>query len=130
MKITMTYPGNPVPFSRPRFNGKQSFNDPKYAQYKRSLSAFINREYGYFAWDIPKAGDKKRSKYLAANRYHLTVRAFRDENRGDVDNFLKTVQDALQDAGVIADDSQIDSIKAEKFIDKENPRIEFELETR
>lgn len=130
MKISFTYPGNPVPFSRPRFNGKHGYNDPKYSQYKRSLSRAINAAYGYITWGIPPAGDKNRSKYLAANRYHLTVRAYRSENRGDVDNFVKTVQDALQDAGVIADDCQIDSISAEKFLDKANPRIEFELEKR
>jgi len=63
----------------------------------------------------PQRGDKRPPPGLEAF------------NRGDIDNFIKTVQDALQDAGVVADDAQIDSVSGVKLIDKNNPRIEIEL---
>ncbi len=75
----------------------------------------------------PAAGSKERSDYLANNRYALIVKVYRSVNRGDLDNYVKTVLDAMQDAGLFADDSQIDRITGEKFIDRENPRIVFTL---
>lgn len=48
----------------------------------------------------------------------------------DLATAIKAVQDALQDSGVLADDSQIDSVSGGKFIDKQNPRLQFHLELK
>jgi Holliday junction resolvase RusA-like endonuclease len=128
MQFAFTFPGEPVPFQRPRFNGKFVFNDKRYSNYKSNFSAAIKH---YFENDIkpsPKTGTKERALFLNQNRYRLKVKAYRSANRGDIDNFIKTVQDALQDSGLIADDAQIDKVVGTKFIDKINPRIEFILE--
>ena len=130
MIIEFTFGGEPVPAMRPRVAGRRAYTPPKYKKYKEALANAIKKEYGYFSWDIPEPNSKERTKYLANNRYILSVNVYRRTNRGDADNFLKSVQDALQDSGVIADDSQIDRATVEKFIDKENPRIELILEKR
>lgn len=47
--------------------------------------------------------------------------------RSDLDGCLKGILDCLQKAKVIKNDNNCCLIKARKFIDKENPRIEFKL---
>lgn len=49
--------------------------------------------------------------------------------RSDLDNSLKIQLDCLQKTGTIANDNKCVEIHAEKFIDKENPRLEFRIET-
>lgn len=51
---------------------------------------------------------------------------YRPANRGDTDNFVKVILDALN--GVAwADDKQVKRIEAEKFIDRKNPRVELRI---
>ena len=59
--------------------------------------------------------------------YHCRV--FYPSMRTDLDNHCKVVLDAMQKAKVITNDNKCVKIVAEKFIDKENPRIEFKLIT-
>lgn len=127
MQFNLTFHGEPVPFQRPRFNGKFVFNDKRYSNYKAQLAGEIKYQFAQFIQLPPPANTKERSLFLQANRYRLKVKAYRSRNTGDVDNFLKTVQDALQDSGLIFDDSQLDKVIAEKFIDRMMPRIEFTL---
>jgi Holliday junction resolvase RusA-like endonuclease len=47
--------------------------------------------------------------------------------RGDVDGPIKGALDSLEEAGVFADDAQIDRIEVEKFVDPDRPRIEVEV---
>lgn len=49
--------------------------------------------------------------------------------RSDLDGCLKGILDCLQTAKVIKNDNNCCLIRARKFIDKENPRIEFKLVT-
>ena len=49
--------------------------------------------------------------------------------RSDLDGCLKGILDCLQHAKVIKNDNNCCLIKARKFIDKDNPRIEFKLVT-
>lgn len=114
---------------RPRFNGKRAFNDPKYSAYKKGLAAGLNAVAGFFSWDFPAPASKERSKWLQENRYQLAVQVYSSARRGDLSNFIKCIEDALQDAGVIADDVQIDGYLEPTFktIDKANPRVEIQL---
>lgn len=59
--------------------------------------------------------------------YHCKV--FYPSMRTDIDNHCKIVLDAMQKAKVITNDNKCVKIVAEKFIDKDNPRIEFKLVT-
>ncbi len=128
MKFSFTYSGEPVPASRPRFDKRGfAYTDPRYAKYKKDLAYFIRREFKDYLPSFPPKASKERTAYLKNNRYILILRVFRTVNRGDVDNHLKAIQDALQDARLFADDSQIDEARVTKSIDKMNPRIEFKL---
>lgn len=60
----------------------------------------------------------------------VSVRAliYRVRRSGDLDNFLSATGDALQRAGVIKNDSQIESWDgSRKLIDRKNPRVELTL---
>lgn len=54
---------------------------------------------------------------------HLSV--FYPSQRSDLDNSLKVVLDCLQRVKAITNDNKCVKIIAEKYLDKENPRIEF-----
>lgn len=60
---------------------------------------------------------------------HVMALVYRDRNVGDLDNFLHSVGDALQKAGVILNDKQIESWdRSRKLIDRERPRVEVYIE--
>jgi Holliday junction resolvase RusA-like endonuclease len=46
---------------------------------------------------------------------------------GDVDAPMKLTLDSLKEAGVLDDDVRIVEVRARKFIDKLNPRIEMRV---
>ena len=62
-----------------------------------------------------------------ADYFELHVRVFYPSQRSDLDNSLKVVLDCLQRVKAIWNDNRCVKIVAEKFLDKEKPRIEFEL---
>lgn len=63
---------------------------------------------------------------LIRSEVAVTLRVFRAQRSGDLDNKLKVLFDSLQ--GVIyANDSQIVEIHAFRFEDKKNPRVEVEV---
>ncbi|NDV46246.1 RusA family crossover junction endodeoxyribonuclease [Paludibacter sp. 221] len=57
----------------------------------------------------------------------LYIDVFYPSQRSDLDNSLKIVLDCLQKCKAIANDNKVVKIVARKFLDKNNPRIEFEL---
>ena len=78
----------------------------------------------------------EKSFYLQCNHYrnkgikglfelHLSV--YNGSQRPDLDNSFKVVLDCLQSCKAIANDRDCVKIVAEKFVDKKNPRIEFEI---
>lgn len=78
----------------------------------------------------------ERSFYLQCSQYRnrqikglfeLYINVFYDSQRPDLDNCLKVVLDCLQSCGAIKNDRNCVKIVAQKYIDKEKPRIEFEL---
>lgn len=80
--------------------------------------------------------DYEKSFYLQCNEYrnknitglfefHIDV--YYPSNRSDLDNSLKVCLDCLQHCKAIKNDNNCTRIVAQKFIDKEKPRIEFKL---
>lgn len=61
--------------------------------------------------------------------FELKVKVFYQSNRPDLDNSLKIILDCLQMCKVIDNDRYCTKIIAEKFVDKNEPRIELEIIT-
>lgn len=57
----------------------------------------------------------------------IAVDVYRHEKRGDLDNYLKVLLDALQGVAY-RNDSQIIEIRARRFDDKKRPRAEVTIE--
>lgn len=117
------------PCQRPRL-GKygNTHNTSKYHNYKKQLALSLKslginaHNYEYvcirFYYAYPKSTPKK-------NRIDL------EPMRGkyDIDNLIKTFLDALQDSGIISNDSCICGVYAEKiYTTKETGWIEFDFE--
>ena len=80
--------------------------------------------------------DYEKSFHLQCNKYRnvnitglfeIELRVFNESNRADLDNALKIILDCLQKVKAISNDNNCIKILAEKFIDKDKPRIEFRL---
>jgi Holliday junction resolvase RusA-like endonuclease len=78
----------------------------------------------------------EKSFYLQCNQYRgkmisslfeLHLNIFYENQRPDLDNCFKVVLDCLQSCKAIKNDRDCVKIIAEKFIDKLNPRVEFEI---
>lgn len=63
-----------------------------------------------------------------SSRFKLIVDVYFQSDRSDLDNMLKCTLDCLQAVKAIRNDRLCSEIVARKLIDKENPRVEFEIE--
>lgn len=88
---------------------------------------------------------KQKSLKEYEDKFYMQVGAYRNLNisgffefhcrvyypsmRSDIDNALKVILDCLQKTKTIENDNKCVKIIAEKFIDKEKPRIEFKIVT-
>lgn len=61
--------------------------------------------------------------------FEFHCRVFYPSQRSDLDNSLKVILDCLQHTKTINNDNHCVKIVAEKFVDKNNPRIEFKIKT-
>lgn len=59
--------------------------------------------------------------------FEFYVKIFYQSQRQDLDNAMKVILDCLQSCKAIKNDNKCVKIVAEKFLDKSNPRIEFEI---
>jgi Holliday junction resolvase RusA-like endonuclease len=57
--------------------------------------------------------------------FELYLKVFYPSERSDLDNSLKIILDCLQKVKAIRNDNKCVKIIAEKYLDKERPRIEF-----
>ena len=121
---TLTIPLIPMPAPRPRFSKLGTYNPKKYTDHKRAIALLAKRVFKltdkpvklvvFFYMPIPKSWSKK--KRLEAK----SLIPF-----GDIDNFSKSVMDALEGVAY-ENDKQVIELCAKKEYD-ENPRIEIEL---
>jgi Holliday junction resolvase RusA-like endonuclease len=59
--------------------------------------------------------------------FELHLKVFYPSERSDLDNSLKIILDCLQKVKAIRNDNKCVKIVAEKYLDKERPRIEFTI---
>jgi len=74
----------------------------------------------------------KASKYRnlqIKGLFEFYCKVYYPSKRSDLDNSLKVQLDCLQYCKAITNDNNCVKIVAEKFIDKENPRVEFKIVT-
>lgn len=113
--IELTYHGQPIAFQRPRYDSRnhRSFNSTRYSNAKKAMADFIRTNAPGAYFDCP---------------LRLLVNFYRQDRRAvDLDNLVKALCDALQDSGVIKNDSQIEWLWAKRIYDKHNPRTHFVL---
>ena len=77
-----------------------------------------------FLWQVGNIRDSNISV-----PFELYIDVYFPSKKSDLDGCLKCVLDCLQTAKVIKNDNNCCKILARKFIDKENPRIEFKIVT-
>ena len=77
-----------------------------------------------FLWQV---GSMRDANISVPFEFYLDV--YFPSKRSDLDGCLKGILDCLQTAKVIKNDNNCCLIHARKFIDKENPRIEFKIVT-
>lgn len=75
-----------------------------------------------FEWQI-----KKHLKESIDVPFQIWIDVYFQSNRSDLDNAAKVILDCLQTSGVIKNDRLCSVLAMRKHIDKENPRIEFEI---
>lgn len=77
-----------------------------------------------FMWQVGSIRDANISV-----PFEFYIDVFFPSKRSDLDGCFKGVLDCLQKAKVIKNDNNCCLIHARKFIDKENPRVEFTIKT-
>ena len=68
--------------------------------------------------------DKYRNSNITGY-FELYLKVFYSSERSDLDNSLKIILDCLQKVNAIKNDNKCVKIVAEKYLDKERPRVEF-----
>jgi Holliday junction resolvase RusA-like endonuclease len=61
------------------------------------------------------------------DKFSIKILVYFQSNRSDLDNSAKIILDCLQNCKVIENDRLCHDLHMIKYIDKENPRIEFEI---
>ena len=94
--VTLTLPYPPSVNSYWRANGHRRFISAEGRKFKEAVAEYIAAE--------------KIQKFGAAPLEVIMVLRPRDRRKTDIDNRIKAVLDALQDAGVYDDDCQIEKL--------------------
>jgi len=90
----------------------------------------------YKSRDLKEYEERFFWQYVAANRmqietikekFSIEILVYFQSNRSDLDNSAKIILDCLQDCKAIENDRLCHKLMMHKFIDKDNPRIEFEI---
>jgi len=62
-------------------------------------------------------------------KFSIEIHVYFQSNRSDLDNAAKIILDCLQTCGVIENDRLCHRLLMYKFVDKDNPRIDFSIKT-
>lgn len=130
--LSATFDGAPVPYTR--MTQRSMYADPaakRYLDYRNRLAQDIRKRFPTVCHDFKAMRNlpdwKTLRKSLLSEYFFLEVMVYPAQDRGDLSNFFKMVEDALQMAGVIYDDKRIVRIKGSLRIDRECPRVSFTL---
>ena len=66
-------------------------------------------------------------RLMISKRFKITADVYFKSDQPDLDNAFKVILDCLQSCKAIKNDRLCAEIHARKLIDKENPRVEFEI---
>lgn len=77
-----------------------------------------------FLWQVGSIRDAN-----IAVPFEFYIDVYFPSKRSDLDGAMKGILDCLQKAKVIKNDNNLCLLHARKFIDKENPRVEFKIVT-
>tara|TARA_R100001163_G_scaffold65741_1_gene64405 strand:- start:3026 stop:3430 length:405 start_codon:yes stop_codon:yes gene_type:complete len=131
MKIDFKIPLSCVACPRPRVTSRGVYYPKRYQEFKKRCVQYMK------VLGIQMEKDKflhveytivlKRIYQMSVKKYG-SGRVFKP-SRPDLDNFVKSLNDCMQEAGMIADDSQIVSFKASKYYGatSESPVIEMSI---
>ena len=84
---------------------------------------FVSQEAKTYKREVAEAASLH---VLIESEVEVSVKVFRAQRSGDLDNRLKCLLDALQGV-VYRKDSQVQKIIAERFEDKHHPRVEVSI---
>ena len=128
--ITLHIPLAPVACSRPRVTRNGVYYSDRYNTFRKQSKALLMNQ---CKMTIPKE-QLVHVEYTFVSRRQSNNckgggRQFK-RSRPDLDNYIKAINDSLQAAGIIEDDSQIVSLSGQKLYGdlKEKPSIEIKIE--
>ena len=134
MRLSFAVSGPPVPYQRPgQGRGGHRFTEPASAEYMFRVGAAAMKAIAEQPWP---ARTLHRSKSGGAvqrgpkGQFGLVVTVYRAARRGDITNFVKSVEDALTKACVWWDDAMVIDLHAHLREDKESPRTEITVDMR
>lgn len=115
MRAVFIVNGPPIGKQRPRVTKHGTYTPAETAKFERRVGLGAMAARGIQRWPLDA-------------RYRVTIWAhFPDARRRDIDNIAKSCLDGM--IGVLfGDDSQVDSLRVERSIDREQPRTEVTVE--
>lgn len=129
--LSFSFPGEAVPYVRMNHQNRWTDRVQNYLAYKRAFAGALAAAFPHLVDHGPPTEQKKeRAAWLKLHKntqYHLTFKVYEAKEKGDWDNYGKTIGDALQDSGVIPNDKKIKAGSFEILIDPANPRVELTL---
>lgn len=130
-------PFEPVACPRPKITVRSGYPSayypPKYKAFKSDVAAYLKQHYPNAKYEncvyIAYTFVLKRPQSMFKNTC-LSSR-IRHSKKPDLDNFIKSVNDVLEDAGILSNDSIIHSIFAAKWIaaKDEEPHMIIEIQS-
>ena len=120
-ELHISIPVEPVACPRPRVTRFGTYYPKSYKDFQKVSKEFLSTLQGYYFTNTEEKVQiiytfiVSRPKYMKAKKYDSG--RINHTKRPDLDNFVKAINDSLQAAGVIKDDSQIYSFSAHKFYD-------------
>ena len=123
----------PMPYKRVRGYNGRFVNPINYTKFKKKIGQEIKKQAISQSWIFApdKSSDLYKKTYLKKARYILSVEILRHKDIGDLSNYIKAIEDAMQDCHIIGDDKLIKHFKNCSFAKiptKETEGIRIKLE--
>ena len=115
LKLTLPYPPSANNYWRLGFIGRN----------KKRPTIFKTKEARDYQQNARRTAAMQGAEPVVGN-VDLSLKLFRPAKRGDLDNTLKVLLDALKGVAYI-DDNQVIGITATRHDDASNPRVEIEM---